>query len=472
MSQSVFGLSSIIRFKFLFVLLICYQFVGSAYLFSQTEESFVDSESISEYIKTNEFGRRFFKYDKTQSYFRYTYTYQIIQKQLNGIDMFGAYHFRGGKSSDYSIHDLDLFFKASSYPEIEFKSTNFVGNKLQAYQDFMQSQQLQKENEAYFVNVKPLDKAMRRIVYSNPELVSHVWQDIPDVSHIGRYYMQRRAVDKAIRSMLRDTFNTKPNLERIIIEKSPWILEGTENVQLSQGYINNWAKGGESSVSLSSDLRLKAKYEKDKHSWENYVIHKIGVLSVQDEAASVNDDLIELNTKYGLKSSEKWYYSFLYNFKTQFFYGYDGSDRETVISAFLAPAYMSFAFGMDYKPNSKFTLLLSPITSRLTIVADSVLVDPESYGIEKGKNMASLNGFSVVNNFSHQISKEINLTSKLDVFCEYNFDQVQADWEVILDMRINRLLSTRILGHLRYFTNESDYIQIKETFNIAFKYDF
>ncbi|MCU4177557.1 DUF3078 domain-containing protein [Carboxylicivirga sp. N1Y90] len=434
----------------------------------------IDAESIEAFLKTNEFGQRFYKYNKTDIEFRNNYITLIIQSRLYGLDMFEAYRFLIDDRKHYTIHDLDLFFKEPNYPDINYKPIDFSKKSLADYQNLMQSRQILKETKTFFKDQAPIDKVMSRAVYTHPEFVDHVWEDIADVANIGRHYMQRRAVDKAIRSMLRDTFNTKPNLERIIIEKSPWTLEGTENIQLSQGYIDNWAKGGESSVSLSSDLRLKANYAKDKHSWENYIIHKIGVLSVQDESTSINDDLIEINTKYGLKSSEKWYYSFLYNFKTQFFYGYEGADRETPISGFLAPAYMSFAIGMDYKPNTKFTLLLSPLTSRLTIVADSETIDPTKYGVEVGENIASQNGLSIVNNFVYQISKEINLTSKLDVFSEYKINDpfVQADWEVILDMRINRFLSTRIVGHLRYFTNESDRLQFKETFNIAFKYNF
>ena len=47
----------------------------------------------------------------------------------------------------------------------------------------------------------------------------------------------------------------------------------------------------------------------------------------QGEAKSApwfkNDDRIELNSKVGKKASEKWYYSGLVNFRTQFNYGYN-----------------------------------------------------------------------------------------------------------------------------------------------------
>jgi hypothetical protein len=67
----------------------------------------------------------------------------------------------------------------------------------------------------------------------------------------------------------------------------------------------------------------------------------------------------------------------------------------------------------------------------------------------------------------------------LDAFYQYlgkpkkgDDRQVQIDWEVIADLKINRFLSTRVLAHLRYFTNESDKIQFRENFNITFSYNF
>ncbi len=427
------------------------------------------------------FGLNMYKYQTSQLdfYLRESYVTLYIRKHIYHHEFYRGKGLSKLERSDFMIHRLSLMYKKTEYPEIIHQPVINSSIKLKNYQSFLMNQMASLQYLDVFHSDRPLDKVMRNAMFQNPHLVEYVWNDIPDVSHIGRRKLRRRAVEKTIEYLMLDTFDTKPSLKKIIIEESPWKLEGTENIQLSQGYLKNWAKGGESSINLNSDLRLIANYAKGKHNWDNYIIHKIGVLATQDERSRVNDDLIEINTKYGLKSSEKWYYSFLYNVKTQFFYGYESSDKEHLvpISGFMAPGYMSFALGMDYKPNEKFTLLLSPLTSRLTIVADNEKFNPEDYGVDKGKNVKALNGVSIVNNFKYQLAPEISIASKFDLFYEYMSDgddekQVQIDWEVIFDLRINRFLSTRILGNLRYFTNESDKLQIKENFNIAFKYNF
>ncbi|WP_430817925.1 DUF3078 domain-containing protein [Carboxylicivirga sp. N1E11] len=371
-------------------------------------------------------------------------------------------------------------FRVPSYPEIKFVPRNSAEETLNAYQDFMQGQQLSKSYADVFSKRYFIAEAHDRFMFTHLSSMGAVWDSIPDAPKLGEDgFLERRSAQAGIRTLLHNhSYETQTNLEKISIKTGPWTFEGTENILLSQGYVDNWVKGGESNVSLGSDLRLTANYKKNKHEWDNYIIHKVGIVSTETEKGKVNTDLIELNTKYGLKASQKWYYSFLYNFKTQFFYGYDKPDGDPV-SGFLAPAYMSFAVGMDYKPDKKFTLLLSPITSRLTLVANTRKFDETDYGIQEGRNGNIVNGISVVNNISHNISREFKLSSRLDAFYQYlgkpdkdKDRRVQIDWEVILDMKINRFLSTRILGHLRYFTNESDKVQLRENFNINFSYNF
>jgi len=413
------------------------------------------------------------------NYFQESNIVRYIHRQIYNPEMYRRAAYGWGRQSAYMPHSFSLMYNTPEYPDIKFLSKYNSIDTLKGYLYLMSfGNTMSTYTDDFVLKKRPVHQVIQSAVFSSPEFVDYLWKDIPDVSQVGKRKLRRKAVDRSISTLLRDTFNTKPSLERIIIRSSPWKFKGTENIQLSQGYLENWAKGGESSINLSSDLRFNANFTRGKHSWENYIVHKIGVLSSQDERGRVNDDLIEINTKYGLKSSEKWYYSFVYNFKTQFFYGYASSDKDhlTPISGFFAPAYMSFSLGMDYKPSNKFTLLLSPFTSRLTIVSDTDKFDETRYGIMEGENVKSLHGISVVNNFSYKLTKEIGLTSKLDLFHEYlnsdNERQVQIDWEIIIDMHINQLLSTRLLGNLRYFTNESDKVQIKEHFNIAFKYHF
>ena len=321
---------------------------------------------------------------------------------------------------------------------------------------------LREKNEEFFI--------------TKPYLVKHVWKTIPEPHRLitDRKHLRKRSAKEGIAVLLNEKVDSPGKLDKRVKKKGPWVLSGVENVQLSQAYLENWTKGGENSIALQSDLLLKANYKKDKVEWENYARHKVGIISSESYATQINTDQIVLNSKYGIKASKQWYYSGLFDFKTQFFNGYNNKDRENIISGFMSPAYFTFALGMDYKKDKNFTLLLSPFTSKITYVMDTVKVDKGRYIDEKDKKASYNTGLSMVSNINWKISTELNLKSKLEAFKGYfsSSDVEQIDWELIFDMRINRFLSTRINTQLRYFNKESDKIQFRESFAVNFSYKF
>ena len=331
------------------------------------------------------------------------------------------------------------------------------------------------------VGVKTLAELEHDYVLANPSQVNLTWDMIPE---LWRPLSDNRPEgrEKAQNAELAKYFETdgyyRNNMKMHKLPekpKSPWTITGEENVQLSQLFLSNWVKGGESSTTLLSDLRFKASYKKDKHQWENDIIHKLGVTHTSVLGTRLSDDVVDLSSKYGYEAIKNWFYSFKNTFKTQLFRNYSKNDKEKERpkSAFFSPAYIQFIFGMDYKKKD-LSLLLSPYTSIITIVADTSLVDKSQYSITGDKKRMSVNGFSVSVNWKKKLAVNITYTTKGELFYEYfkKGGQKRFDWENIFDMQINRYLTTRLLSELRFFDNESKKFQFKENFSIAFKYSF
>lgn len=321
---------------------------------------------------------------------------------------------------------------------------------------------INKRNESFFIY--------------KPYLVKHVLKTIPEPHRLitDRVHLDKRSAEEGLSRLLSDRIDSPSKLDKTVKENGPWTYSGIENIQLSQAYLTNWTKGGENSVTLQSDLLIRANYKMDKIEWENYARHKVGILNSESYPVQVNTDNIMANSKYGIRASKKWYYSFVFDFNSQLFNGYNNKKREKIISGFMSPAYFSFALGMDFKQSKDFTLLLSPLTSKITYVKDTAKVDQTNYKVDSDRKSAFSTGASLTNNFNWKISTELNLRYKLDAYLGY-LDKnpiKQIDWELIFDMRINQYLSTRLNTQLRYFTNESDKIQFREYFAINFSYKF
>lgn len=258
-----------------------------------------------------------------------------------------------------------------------------------------------------------------------------------------------------------------------------WKAGGNFVFNVSQISLSNWAAGGENAVSGNAILSLFANYTKNKTSWENTLDFAFGRMKKQDVKAIKTDDRFEFTTKYGRKRSEKWFYSALFNMKTQFYPGYKFPEKDSIkLSDFLAPAYIVVSAGMDYKPSSKFTLLMSPVTGKVTVVNSPELSEKKAYGVEQGEIFRYEFGGFIKIISKGDLFKNINYQTKLDGFSNYMTKPGNIDWdcEVMLGMKLNKFISANVKTNFLYdddvvtSPNIGPRIQFKEFVGLGFSY--
>lgn len=235
---------------------------------------------------------------------------------------------------------------------------------------------------------------------------------------------------------------------------SLWDFGGTFGLNFNQSYFSNWAAGGQNSVSTTALTSLFANYKKGKHSWVNTLDLAYGVIAQDDQSAIKTDDRIDFTSKYGYQTNnEDWYYSGLVNFRTQFAEGFeieDGRETGLSISDLLAPAFSIVAIGADYRPNEKFSVFLSPATSKITIVnVDRLATD---FGLDEGDNARFEIGAFVKVSYQDDIFENVNLLTKIDLFSNYveNPQNVDVNWETLITMKVNSWLAVTLTTQLIY----------------------
>lgn len=234
-----------------------------------------------------------------------------------------------------------------------------------------------------------------------------------------------------------------------------WVTKGTFSVNMSQSTFTNWAAGGQNSVALSGLANLTANFKKGKSAWDNTLTLGYGKMKQKDNEVEwvKTDDKIDLQSKYGYQASKVWYYSALLNFKSQFDAGYNYPNVTDKISDFLAPGYLVFSLGMDYKPSPVFTAFLSPLTAKTTIVMDDELSSQGAFGVEPGSNFrGEFGAYANIAFKKEDIVKNVSLVSKLDLFSNYlnNPLNIDVSWEVLALLKVNNWLSATVTTHLLY----------------------
>jgi hypothetical protein len=257
-----------------------------------------------------------------------------------------------------------------------------------------------------------------------------------------------------------------------------WKKGGFAVFTLNQVSLTNWTAGGENALSSTAIANLFGNYKKGKIIWDNSLDMGYGLMKSNSNKAKKNEDKIELNSKLGYKAFGKVYYSALVNYRSQFGKGYNYPNDSVVVSRFNAPGYLTVSLGLDYKPNDYFSLFVSPATGRFTFVSDKLLSDAGAYGVDSGKRVRSEFGAILSAKFQKDVVKNINVVSKLTLFNDYtdknkanrkNFD---VNWEVMINIKAGKFLTTTILANLIYDQNVIARTQFKEVLGVGVSYKF
>jgi hypothetical protein len=279
-----------------------------------------------------------------------------------------------------------------------------------------------------------------------------------------------------------------------------WKFGGVFNLGFSQTAFTNWAAGGLNTISGNTMFSTFANYRSPKMSWDNQLDFSYGLLKQGDVDKVVKtDDKIDFTSKYGYKAGKNLFYAILGNFKTQTMPGYQNPEDSMKISDFMSPAYILVAAGLDYHPSEKLTVFLAPLTQKTTIVNSAYLADAGSYGVEPatydnnlyvpGKKIRTELGGYLRVFYKEKLHENVNFQTKLDLFSNYlhNPQNIDVNWEVLINFKITKYFSTAISTQLLYDDDiivnvdknndgiieaSGPRIQFKEIVTIGFSYKF
>lgn len=228
-----------------------------------------------------------------------------------------------------------------------------------------------------------------------------------------------------------------------------WTFKGLASVTFSHVSYTNWVAGGENAIALNSNADLSANYAKGKHAWDNNL--KLGYGIAWQESVKRTQktlDVIDFSSKYGRKATDRWYYTALLGFKTQFSKGYASPTDSMKSSDFMAPAYLTFSLGMDYKHNG-FSLFISPLSSKLTILNDSYLSSRGMYGVDTGAFVRKelFAGMMKLGYEKDFWEERMHLKTTLELFSYYmdNPQNIDVDWNFLLDFKIAKGFSAQLM---------------------------
>ena len=232
-----------------------------------------------------------------------------------------------------------------------------------------------------------------------------------------------------------------------------WVKGGLISFNLTQIGNSNWiaAGGDDFSLSAAGSLNVFANKTWGRKTWENVLDINYGLVNTTTLGVRKMNDRLDFLSKYGYKP-KKWSkvnLSLLGQLRSQLTSGYEynylGTTEKRRNSGFFAPAYIILSPGVDWKPNSWFSLFASPLAARWTIVtngpysyaAQGGIFNGQQetplatlYGVDPAKENKGEFGAFVTATVKKDLLKNVFYYSKLDLYANYlkNISNVDVFW--------------------------------------------
>lgn len=284
-----------------------------------------------------------------------------------------------------------------------------------------------------------------------------------------------------------------------------WKTKNKLGISMSEVAFVNWSAGGNNSISALADLKFERNYKFRYIQWDNYMELRYGLNLQENQKLRKTEDAIRLSSTFGFRRDtiSNWFYSVKANFNTQFSNGYKYPDRSRPISRFMAPGYSFLGAGTSYiSADQKFNLYISPLTQKTTFVLDQDLADKGAFGVEKalrdadgniirqGDNIFLEFGILISNSWEGLVYENVSIKHRLSLYSDYlrRFGNIDVDWELNVELRINEYIATTIGTQLIYdddilFNEQKDdngnvtdpgepKLQFRQLLGVGVSYDF
>lgn len=256
------------------------------------------------------------------------------------------------------------------------------------------------------------------------------------------------------------TVPTKKERKKIVfgdglwLRDSTWHVGGFAGITVSQVAFYQWGPGGTNSFAFLIAGNFYANYRKNKIMWDNGLDVKWGMVAnglirrsaLAERNFQKNIDILAFKSNFGYEVSKSLFVSARLGFESQFSPTFDYAQTDTVggnyrrytISKFAAPAVLTIAPGLTWKPKDYFTLFFSPAGGKMTFVTkdspgrDTTTlpdgsftdayytdIDETRFGLKRGTGFMGEFGAELDLLFQKEIIKNVSWKSHLNVFVSY-----------------------------------------------------
>ncbi len=248
----------------------------------------------------------------------------------------------------------------------------------------------------------------------------------------------------------------------------------------------NWRGGGVNSIGFNALLNARANRKVGINSFDNEADFLFAFSETKGLGYRKGQDRLYLDTKYGRALSEKWNMFLSLNLLSQFAPGYDyvkdanGRERARAVSDFFAPAFVTAAYGFEYKPTPWFHLRLSPFAPRLTVVSRAErfreVLGEKPYGVNPGHSTRfEVLAAQILAEADKNLNPALNLKARYLLFANYrnlNGREIDHRLDLGLTAKVGKYVNVALNGIALYDFDQDRGVQFSQGLTLGVAYAF
>jgi hypothetical protein len=259
---------------------------------------------------------------------------------------------------------------------------------------------------------------------------------------------------------------------------------GLDFAQLLQ--INPRQGAGQNRIGIGGALTSYAKLKKDLMAWDNTLVWQFGVQKFGSGPLANGANIpfqkaideFRISSKLGVRAndSSQLFISVDFNLLSQITPTFQGTKQypgnfltditrsdATPLAHFFSPATTTASIGVDFKPNSTFSIFYSAAGAKFIIVTDDDIARKGVHGNPVTKNTAGtviaftnvdaqIGSLCKINYANKFMDKKLTLTSQLILYSNYlrNPQNIDVDWNSQLSMTLIKNLQISLIANVFY----------------------
>ena len=266
-----------------------------------------------------------------------------------------------------------------------------------------------------------------------------------------------------------------------------WNRDNTLKLLINQSVYENWQSGGVNNIELKSHFKLNFNYLKENLIWDNNFLVDYGINKVNDFEIRKTQDKLEFNSIIGGKLPGMWSFSYFVNIQTALTntYNYEKDlNKENRIAGILAPLYITTGPGFMWKKSNEMFINIAPITAKSIYINGRVNKydeelgrfisneETEMYGVLPGEDFKHKLGFYSSAFLKLNLATNMDMENRVSLYSNYLEDpeNVDVDYSLNVNMKINKLLTTQLMFRARYDHDEYSGLQMQESFGVGLNF--